>query len=86
MPAAWERQSITKIQFKDREQPPVEKNYTDLDKVPSELFRLDWFVTILRTLLNLLHVKMNLLKNIITLSEINITKDKNSRLLTMEKK
>jgi hypothetical protein len=25
-------QSITKIQFKDREQPPVEKNYTDLDK------------------------------------------------------
>ena len=32
-------QSITKIQFKDREQPPVEKNYTDLDKVLSELFR-----------------------------------------------
>ena len=33
------RQSITKIQSKDREQPPVEKNYTDLDKVLSELFR-----------------------------------------------
>ena len=33
------RPSITKIQFKDREQPPVEKNYTDLDKVHSELFR-----------------------------------------------
>ena len=32
-------QSITKIQFKDREQPPVEMNYTDLDKVLSELFR-----------------------------------------------
>jgi hypothetical protein len=30
---------ITKIQFKDREQPPVEKNCTDLDKVLSELFR-----------------------------------------------
>ena len=36
---AWRRQSITKIQLKDREQPPVEKNYTDLDKVLSELFR-----------------------------------------------
>ena len=36
---ALRRQSITKIQFKDREQPPVEKNYTDLDKVLSELFR-----------------------------------------------
>ena len=35
----FRRQSITKIQFKDREQPPVEKNYTDLDKVLSELFR-----------------------------------------------
>ena len=32
-------QSITKIQFKDREQPPVEMNYTDLGKVLSELFR-----------------------------------------------
>ena len=32
-------QSITKIQFKDREQLPVEKNYTDLDKVLSQLFR-----------------------------------------------
>ena len=32
-------QSITKIQFNDREQPPVEMNYTDLDKVLSELFR-----------------------------------------------
>ena len=32
-------QSITKIQFKDREQPPVEMNYTDLDKVLRELFR-----------------------------------------------
>ena len=28
-----------KAQFKGREQPPVEKNYTDLDKVLSELFR-----------------------------------------------
>ena len=35
----FRRQSITKIQFKDREQPHVEKNYTDLDKVLSELFR-----------------------------------------------
>ena len=34
------RQSITKIQSKDREQPPVEKNYTNLYKVLSELFRL----------------------------------------------
>ena len=33
------RQSITKIQFKEREQPPVEKSYADLDKVLSELFR-----------------------------------------------
>ena len=33
------RQSITKIQFKGRELPPVEKNYTDLDKALSELFR-----------------------------------------------
>ena len=32
-------QSITKIQFNDREQPPVEMNYTDLDKVLRELFR-----------------------------------------------
>ena len=31
--------TFTKIQLKDRVQPPVEKNYTDLDKVLSELFR-----------------------------------------------
>ena len=38
-PKALVLQSITKIQFKDREQPPVEMNYTDLDKVLRELFR-----------------------------------------------
>ena len=31
--------TFTKIQLKDRVQPPVEKNYADLDKVLSELFR-----------------------------------------------
>ena len=36
---ALRRQSITKIQFKGRELPLVEKNYTDLDKVLSQLFR-----------------------------------------------
>ena len=36
---ALHRQSITKIPFKGRELPPVEKNCTDLDKVLSQLFR-----------------------------------------------
>ena len=36
---ALRRQSITKIPLKGRELPPVEKNYTDLDKVLSQLFR-----------------------------------------------
>ena len=39
LPKTLVSQSITKIQFKDREQPPIEKNTTDLDKEPLDLLR-----------------------------------------------